>query len=200
MKNKIAELLKLTDDGQIVAKLQEINELFLRQYLLNVDGIIAQPLQVEAYYNNPGVFEDMNSHCNFNQKNRFGRLYFHGYPARPVRVGDKTCYGVDIVLSDSDDYYLSLLLKRSCIGNDVLTQTKVDAALRGHGDLNAVVLTPRQDKKSGPVFHIKRIGLNNPNKQYRDAALGAIIDLDKYPTNAFAYPRGGRHQLINNKE
>ena len=70
------------------------------EYVIKVEGIMIEPLWVEAYYFNKNTFSDCNTHLSEKQKNRFGQLYFH----------EKGRGGFDICLSDSEDYYLSFLL------------------------------------------------------------------------------------------
>lgn len=49
LKQKVEELEKMTDEGEIVKQLQEIGEIILTQYVVKVDNIIVEPLWVEAY-------------------------------------------------------------------------------------------------------------------------------------------------------
>ena len=105
LKQKVEELEKMTDEGEIVKQLQEIGEIILTQYVVKVDNIIVEPLWVEAYYFNENNFTDCNTHQRDKQKNRFNKAYFH----------EEGRGGFDVCLSLNNNYYLSFLFKYTLI-------------------------------------------------------------------------------------
>ena len=108
---------KKPDD--IVPILQKIGAELLTKYEIRIGNITIEPLRVEAYLFKETVFEDKfihhikkNKHIYYGpqQRNKFGKLYIHsGYT------------GVDIVLSNDDNYAFSFLIKNSrvLIGNNI---------------------------------------------------------------------------------
>ena len=96
-------LEKLTDQQQIIKKLQDIGKKLLTEYEVKIGDFLGEPMWIEAYYYRTGVFEDTNCHKNLAQKNRFGKLYFQSGSA-----------GIDVCLSNGD-YFLSFLLKNMVI-------------------------------------------------------------------------------------
>ena len=50
LKQKVEELEKMTDEGEIVKQLQEIGKMLLTDYIIKVGDITVEPLWVEAYY------------------------------------------------------------------------------------------------------------------------------------------------------
>ena len=99
--NKVKELRK-TEKDKILDKLISINYLFLTEYMLKTDDMEIIPIETEIYYYDKENFADEMTHKNKDQKNRFGKLYFHN------KIGYRA--GVDICISEGD-YFLSILLR-----------------------------------------------------------------------------------------
>lgn len=132
IKTKVKELQKETiDKYKIVKKLQEVNNCFLTEYKLKFkyEGktINIIPIETEIYYQNENIdkkiFEDKMIHKNELQQKRFGQLYFHRKGIlkdnKILCATTKTWGGVDVCLSDSDDYYLSILIRSAFITRDI---------------------------------------------------------------------------------
>lgn len=103
LKQKIKELVKLTDRDTIVCHLQDLEEFILRNYCMQLNDHIIYPKEIEIYYSNKNArFEDTTMHVHDEQKDNFNHTYLHGA-------------GMDICLSDEDDkeedYYLSILVR-----------------------------------------------------------------------------------------
>lgn len=124
---------KSNESEQIQQVLQRIGAELLTKYEIRVKNIIIEPLRVEPYLFIPTIFEDKFIHSEngiygLHQRNRFGKLYIH-----------KGFSGVDIVLSDSDEYAFSFLIKNSriLIDNKVafpfVKQDGVAKILKEHG-------------------------------------------------------------------
>ena len=118
------ERIKKKDDENVINALRNINRYLITEYYIRIGEVLIEPMLVESYYFRKDVFEDENCHQNEEQKNHFGEFYFH----------KKGRGGVDICLSQSEDYYLSFLIKNARIiydensGNgkeQFLTQTAV---------------------------------------------------------------------------
>ena len=88
--NSLEKLPPRGKDEKIVKKLQEILELFLRNYYVEFGTFKIDPILVEAYYyNDEQNFKDESVHAARNekgkiatharerQKNNFGKLYIH---------------------------------------------------------------------------------------------------------------------------
>ena len=109
----LEKLERQKTDESIINILQSINAEILKNYYISIAGIIITPMLVEAYYYKDGIFEDNNTYKDDKQKGRKGLLFFH--------PKDKS-QGIDICLSNSDDYYLSILVKNSVIGDIFYSQ------------------------------------------------------------------------------
>jgi hypothetical protein len=110
----------------IIEQLQKINECFLQNVIIKINRLKIYPVEVEIYYYKQGVFEDECCHRNDLQKNNFGKLYFHRELNRKTKrrceekeaLIDTSYYGgVDVCVSDSEDYYLSILIRSAYIKN-----------------------------------------------------------------------------------
>ena len=116
-------------DDKIVKKLQEILELFLRNYYVKFGTFKIDPVLVEAYYHNEKNFSDpavhaarkergkIATHARERQKDNFGKLYIHNV----ITKND----GLDVCLSKGD-YYFSILIKNAVINDKYFaTQSNV---------------------------------------------------------------------------
>ncbi|MDY3239043.1 MAG: hypothetical protein SOW80_02850, partial [Anaerovoracaceae bacterium] len=158
LKEMVCGLKEETNEKTIIEQLQEIEARLIREYVIKVEGIMIEPLWVEAYYFNKNVFSDCNTHLSEKQKNRFGQLYFH----------EKGRGGFDLCLSDSEDYYLSFLLKRTSINGKFVKQAEIEDVLKKYGktkeELENVeeVLVKREANQNYKVRYTTRIGLEKP--------------------------------------
>lgn len=116
----VVEKLKNTSDKEIQIKiLQEINMLFLTQYMLKIDDdFILYPIEVEAYYYQENNFPDTCVHKYQWQQNRFGKLYFHRAGNKPDASFLYDGGGIDICLSNSDDFWLGILIRGAWINQE----------------------------------------------------------------------------------
>lgn len=168
LKEMVCNLKSDTIEKNIIEQLQEIEKKLLTEYVIKAEGLIIEPLWVEAYYFNKNVFSDCNTHLSEKQKNRFGQLYFH----------EKGRGGFDICLSDSEDYYLSFLLRRTLINGEFVKQTDVNKTLEKYGknkeQLENVkgVLVRRETEQNYKVRYTTRVGLAKPC--YKDEKLAAV--------------------------
>lgn len=93
--------------------LQMLGDKLINDCRIEVFGVTIEPLWVEAYCYDKTHFPDYNTHRSRKQKNRFGQMYFH----------ERGYGGVDICLSNSEDFCLSFLLKATLANGRFLTQT-----------------------------------------------------------------------------
>ena len=169
LKEMVCGLKEETNEKTIIEQLQEIEARLIREYVIKVEGIMIEPLWVEAYYFNKNVFSDCNTHLSEKQKNRFGQLYFH----------EKGRGGFDICLSDSEDYYLSFLLKRTLINGEFVKQTEIEDVLKKYGktkeeleNVEEVLVRREKEKNNDDVRHTTRVGLAKPC--YKEEKLAAF--------------------------
>ena len=183
LKNGLCELKEMvcglkaeTNEKTIIEQLQKIEKKLIGKYVIEVEGITIEPLWVEAYYFNKNVFSDCNTHLSEKQKNRFGQLYFH----------EKGRGGFDLCLSDSEDYYLSFLLKRTLINGEFVKQADVEDVLEKYGktkeelETATVVLVEKETKKEKDVKHTVRIGLEKPCYKNEELAAFPLEAIKKY--------------------
>ncbi len=176
LKEMVCGLKEETNEKTIIEQLQEIEARLIREYVIKVEGIMIEPLWVEAYYFNKNVFSDCNTHLSEKQKNRFGQLYFH----------EKGRGGFDICLSDSEDYYLSFLLKRTLINGEFVKQTEIEDVLKKYGktkeELENVeeVLVRREANQNYKVRYTTRIGLEKPCYKEEELAAFSLEAIKKY--------------------
>ena len=171
LENAVEALHSEKRESAICERLQQINEKFLREYIIQIGAYTIEPLLVEAYYCEPSLFPDCNSHKTQKQKNRFGKLYFH----------ERGRGGVDICLSRGD-YYYSLLLKDTLVtagdGSPRFhRQTALYQALRQFKRADDIVLKKRETAGDGVVFHTIRKGLTKDNG-YNDKKIAAVTGFE----------------------
>ena len=114
LRSLVNDLKSAACDEQIHI-LQMLGGKLINNYRIEAFGVTVEPLWVEAYYYDEARFPDHNTHRSGKQKNRFGQLYF---PRRGYG-------GVDICLSDAEDFCLSFLLKATLADGHFLTQTQL---------------------------------------------------------------------------
>ena len=204
----VIEKLKNTTDKESQIKiLQEINTLFLTQYMLQIDeNFVLYPIEVEAYYYQENNFPDTCVHKYQWQQNRFGKLYFH-------RAGKNTdasfLYdggGIDVCLSNSDDIFLGILIRGAWINDEetpvctpgILTRRVVfhicddnsiakitdreRTVIQQLEDNNQIVQSASNDKrkKDTILFHSTRFGISSDNHpEYALYKLRSLIELSE---------------------
>lgn len=114
LEKEIAILKTYHEVTEIEKQLQKINELLVTNYMFELsNGLRIYPVEVEAY-SKKIEFDDNFVHANILQKNNYGKFYIH----RVGKAGtEKSVYktgtrkGIDICLSDSDDFYYGVLIR-----------------------------------------------------------------------------------------
>lgn len=174
----VEELVEESNEEKQIKTLQDIGKVLITEYEIIVDGIKIEPLWVEAYYYNQNKFADCNTHLDDKQKNRFGQLYFH----------NKGYGGFDICLSNSDEFYLSFLLKATLINGEFSTQTGIYDFLTAN-DKSESELENKKDilvKKNSPesyeIKYAERVGITKPCYKTKALAMFSFDALgnDKY--------------------
>ena len=178
LKKLVENLEKENDEEKQEKILQNIGKVLITEYEIIVDGIKIEPLWVEAYYYSQNKFADCNTHLDDKQKNRFGQLYFH----------NKGYGGFDICLSNSDEFYLSFLLKATLINGEFSTQTGIYDFLTAN-DKSESELENEKDilvKKNSPenyeIKYAERVGITKPCYKTKALAMFSFDALgnDKY--------------------
>ena len=166
----ISALTKLTDRQEIVRRLQKMEEILLNEYEVHIGKAAIEPLLIEIYYHHPDYFPDLCVHAatgskyaQSRQKNNFMKAYIH----KPFKTG------VDVCLSNSDDFYLSFLIKNARINNKFYTQygvaeqvcdlcgsrKKCKQKVENCVFNQKVVLIERNQKKHSPIVYLPRKGV-----------------------------------------
>lgn len=174
LKSLVSDLEKATTEQGRIELLQKINEKLLTEYAIKVGSLTIVPLWVEAYYYHEKKFPDVTTHCRPNQKNHYEMLYQH---AKTEING-----GIDLCLSDKDDYYLSFLIKYALIDGEFYSQEKINGMLIKTGlDIENQKDVIIEYKRDGEIFHTQRIGLTN--EKFKDLKLASmpINEIKNYP-------------------
>ena len=177
----LANKLSSADGEEQIKILQNIGGKLINAYRIETFGLVIEPLWVEAYYYQEPGFPDGNTHRSIKQKNRFGRLYFH----------ERGYGGIDICLSDTDDAYLSFLLKGTLVNGAFATQKKLLGILGCTGKTKAEfeelenILVPSAAHHS--IGWAQRVNMAKPC--YREARLASFA-LDVLPQYDFSFTHG----------
>ena len=181
LRELVAMLENEYDMQKQVEILQSINALLLTDYEIRIGDEIIHPLRVEAYYwpyQSKGKFDDNTTFPSDDKLCKFGKLYFiepqHGYP------------GIDICLSNGD-YYLSFLIKNSCIGNVPYKQIALYERFIDIKDkLNDEVVLFAAPHRTENVFHTVRV-MNSVKdldiKPFAKKCLASLIDINRKNEN-----------------
>lgn len=196
----------------VVSGLQRIGEKLLTEYEIKIDinsrTITIEPLRLEPYLFCDG-FEDKFMHYIYiekdnmrfygpRQRNHFGKLYIHsGYS------------GVDLVISNNENYAFSFLVKNSRIlvdGEIVLPFTKqygVAKLLKDYDvpiDYDEVVLSAKKVPNKSIVFQTIRNGLltiserddfsKKEQDRYNELLISSFIELKEHTSRQFDFATG----------
>lgn len=179
LRTLVSDLKTAAYDEQVHI-LQTLGGKLINDCRIEALGVTIEPLWVEAYYYDEVRFPDHNTHRSSKQKNRFGQLYFH----------ERGYGGVDICLSDSEDFCLSFLLKAVLANGHFLTQTQLPRFLLNTGKTKADfqylgnILLPADARHT--ICHTTRVNLVRPC--YRDAPLTSFA-LDAIARYDFRFAR-----------
>lgn len=171
---KLIENLNKKNKEELVKILQVIGAKLINEYKIQVGNLTIEPLWIEAYYYSKN-FPDCNTHMNEKQKNHFGQLYFH----------EKGWGGFDICLSNSDDYYLSFLLKATLINGVFIKQTGIYEMLEKAGttkeklEKEKNILIKRKTNLNYEICFAQRVGITKPCYREEELAIFSINTLTK---------------------
>ena len=154
--DRVHKLVKISDRQEIVKALQSLERFILCNYQLRIFDQIVQMKEIEIYYKNESIgYIDTTMHGRERQKNNFNNLYLHGA-------------GIDICLSDSNDFYLSILIRGGVvIGKESCrTCTPIllyDAVIpkQANTDNQPPILEPLVTPNNEEVFYAVRHGVRN---------------------------------------
>lgn len=156
IRKRVHELIKIRDRQEIVKNLQEMEKFILCNYQMRVFDRIVQMKEIEIYYKNESIgYIDTTMHGRDRQKNNFNNLYLHGA-------------GIDICLSDSEDFYLSILIRGGIVigKENCRTCTPIllyDAVIpkKANVDNQPPILEPLETPNIDDVFYAVRYGVRN---------------------------------------
>lgn len=203
IKTLTRQLATETDKGSQVEILQQLVGEMLQGYMIKIaPHFRIYPIEVEAYYYHPESFPDTSVHTHELQKSRFGQLYFHRQKPFDTDVILDEGGGMDVCLSDSDSFFLTLFIRSARINHEVDAVYGPEKLLRRVAEyvcsIKADKLTPqdiqkvkklelrddvlvRAEKEVRPkgsiAIYSSRIGVDT-NKYYEKASLRGIIEID----------------------
>lgn len=156
IRERVHELIKIRDRQEIIKSLQNLEKYILCNYQMRVFDHIVQMKEIEIYYKNEGMgYIDTTMHGRERQKNNFNNLYLHGA-------------GIDICLSDSNEYYLSILVRGGVVvgKEDCRTCSPIllyDAVIpkKANVDNQPPVLEPLETPNNEDVLYAVRYGVRN---------------------------------------
>lgn len=202
--DEVKQLEKKTDQLVLIELLQKIAARLLNECVIKVGSVTIEPLLVEAYYYHDKKFRDIAVHAaksrgviaeqaHLRQKNNLNRLYIH----RPK--GD----GIDICLTDSDEYYLSFLIKNALVNGEWMTQNAIaqtlcdscaDCAQVSECKFNNdVVLYEKNSPRKSEIIYLPRKGITG---HFACAPLAAL-PLEEILEHEFTLPDGYKKQWRN---
>lgn len=212
IKSFVNQLCICSNKLEQVKILQEINELFLTRYMLEIDeNFRLYPIEVETYYYNNTNFPDTCVHKNDLQKNRFGKLYFHRASPSKESPFLYDGGGFDICLSDSENFYLGILIRSAWINSEeipvcgpgLLTRRLVKYICKDESiskitekekvaickleENDSIIIEATDDKrqKSSPIFNSTRFGVDpKVHPEYGYYKLRSLREL-KEPNHSF---------------
>ena len=161
--NRVHELIKISDRQEIVKVLQNLEKYILCNYQMRVFDNTVQMKEIEIYYKNEGVgYIDTTMYGQERQRDNFNNLYLHGA-------------GIDICLSDSKDFYLSILIRGGyVVGKDNCKAYKhgpillYDAVIpkKANVDNQPPILEPLETPYIEDVFYAVRYGVRKMTENY----------------------------------
>lgn len=214
IKNIVEKLEASRDKAEQVKLLQNLNLLFMHDYMLEInESLILYPIEVEAYYYHEKNFPDTCVHKYKLQQNRYGQLYFHRAGMKDNASFLYDGGGIDLCLSYSKDFYLGILIRAAWINNEetpictpgVLTRKIVksickDESIKKIGEKEAIIIRALEEKnnilkpatndkrdKESIVFNSTRFGISATNHpEYAEYRLRSLIELSaaKHPFKA----------------
>ena len=163
----VDKLEGLTNKGEIVGLLQEINEEILK-HEIKADQYTIYPIWVEAYYNNtnPNInFIDNSCH---DKTNVLGQFMF--------RKHNKGRGGVDLYLGNpDDDYYLSFLIKLALIKAEGNGEPKLCSQVQIKDEI--IDYLENEKFKNKLKYNLEKIDLGTHLGDYAsDAKLRKIVE------------------------
>ena len=163
IRKRVHELIKISDRQEIVKALQNLEKYILSNYQMRIFDNIVHMKEIEIYYKNEGIgYIDTTMHGRKRQKKNFNNLYLHGA-------------GIDICLSDSEDFYLSILIRGGyVVGKDNCKAYKhgpillYDAVIpkKANVDNQPPILEPLETPYIEDVFYAVRYGVRKMTENH----------------------------------
>lgn len=132
LQNLVGKLEKAETDQARIEILQDIGAKLINEYEIHIGDLTIKPMLVEAYYYDTQKFPDESVYSAKNEKSKAvqyarsrqqknqGKLFLH--------YND---YGMDICMTDSDQYYLSYLIKNALVNGKWQTQSEIGKMICG---------------------------------------------------------------------
>lgn len=155
----------------IITKLQNDAENLLNHLQLSINGCVIEPKEIEVYYFKTNEFEDTSVHRNDLQRNNLYHFYVH--PA-----------GLDFVVSDSENYYHSYLIRSALVNNNMIVgpikvRDKIfehtDCTYKNREKLENMQIDITEKANYYSVLFSERIGLGENAAEYCNCHLRAVL-------------------------
>ena len=203
LESMVNELVEKTTVGKQIEILQGIMIGLLRNYAVKIkDDLTIYPTDVEVYYYHENNFPDGAVFRHELQRNNFGKLYFHRAggslrkDAQFMSLHAGRRIGADICLSNSNDFYFGVLIKKALIkGKEVGLQSQIVGHIIGRDEKAAknpmthyeisllreleeksILIQSDDERKNKYVSFGKREGIS---KNFKDEPLKAHLKLSQ---------------------
>ena len=168
---------------EIIKRLQKEAKQFLTHSKLLVNGVEILPTEIEIYYYEvEGVFKDTSVHRNELQRNNRHHFYVHRRGAAKTNMykgGNRA--GLDFVVSDSEKFYYSYLIRSALINgtmvigpNNVLKRI-LEATNYSYEELENKLVEIELNENAYDVLFSNRINLSKNAGEYLNYQLRAVL-------------------------
>lgn len=168
---------------ETINKLQNEAKQFLTHSKLVANGIDIFPTEIEVYYYEvEGAFKDTSVHRNELQRNNRLHFYIHRWGSAKIdkyKGGNRA--GLDFVVSGSEKFYYSYLLRSALINgtmvigpNNVL-KSILEATHCSYEDLESKLVEMKPNENTYDVLFSKRINLSTNAGEYLKCPLRAVL-------------------------
>lgn len=193
------------DINDAIPILQEINKKFITEYKIQINynnkDLTIIPIETEIYFSKVSSEKPDDGMCHINElqkgfvedekgenKERFGKLYFHrkgkSKDNKILCANSKTTWGgVDVCLSDSQDYCLSILIRSALFINKI----EKDELVSGTRNICNKIKEKCFDNKDSLQTFFKNLEKKEDNKEDNKVRIFKRNDYEQ--ANIFCQPR-----------
>ena len=193
-----------TMDEQLVYRLQRDAAIMLKENILFLNGVTIIPKEIEIYYYETGVFEDISVHQNELQQNNKNHFYIHRWGTKKTDSYKGGNYsGIDFVVSGTKDVYYTYLIRSAIINGSpnpivgphkVLMKIMAEGRFKEFEDIENNLVQIQFSPVQGDVLFSERINLGKGAGEFDSIKLRAVM-CDTYFRNN-KYPQ--KEKLVTN--